>query len=391
MKKIIILISLCFLSCNLFSQKNNKQEAINDIKAMENSKSGNLIDVFGGFYQIAFKNFDVKEKSLDLNATLFSIFKSGDADILETKSRKSIVFLRNFQINGKLNLNDKLNFNGYSIGVTWAIVNKRDTEFIILTNELDSHYTELDKLTSIAIDKIIKIEIKNRPMNDSESEKLIDDLEKVATSIRNNETVDSNLQRYYNDLESELDREINNSDYFTKLKSENKITFTNTKTLVTNLQESKNNFLKYLEKKPFLSISPNAITDKDGKLNQASAEMIFLTGSKFGEFDVRAKYNYLDTISPSNPRSNINAKIGYNFKILKNKSENKSLFEIKAYGEYNKILKNVLPNENEETILANADFRFRLTDDLWLPITVKYDTKTANFLGFLNVTYSFGI
>ncbi len=106
--------------------------------------------------------------------------------------------------------------------------------------------------------------------------------------------------------------------------------------------------------------------------------------------DLRAKFAYADTTALNMPRTAFNAKAGWNFKILKNKADNKSVFELKFYGEYNKIFRNALPDEEENNILADADIRLRITDELWLPFTIKYDTKNSNFLGFLNVTYNFG-
>jgi len=394
MKKIILYLLLFSFSSNLSSQ--TKKQALKTLNQIENSKSGNLIDVFAGFYQFAFKSIDVNEKSLDLNSTLFSLVKNYDEDILNTKNRSSIVFLRNFQINAKLNLDDKLNFNGYSVGFTYALLNKRDKGFIDLDENLKEQINELDLLMVNATTKIITAEMdsyrtkNNKEMSSSEMNKLSDDISEVSTSIRNGENVENpKLQQYYDDVKKELNKEIINNNYFQNLKNKNNNNLVNIDSVNTHLQDLKDDYIKDLEKKPFLSISPSAITDKDGKLNQASAEMVFLVGNRFGEFDVRAKYNYLDTISPSMPRSIFNGKIGYNFKVLTKGV--KSFFEIKAYGEYNKIFKNVLTNEKEETILANADFRIRLTDDVWIPITVKYDTETSNFLGFLNVTYSFGI
>ena len=69
--------------------------------------------------------------------------------------------------------------------------------------------------------------------------------------------------------------------------------------------------------------------------------------------------------------------------------QNQSYFEVKVYGEYNAIFNNLIADEKKNNFLANSDIRIRLTDDLWIPITIKYDTDKSNFLGFLNVTYNF--
>lgn len=398
MKNTITLLLLLSLSSTIFSQnQEEKKETIaNNLKQIENAKSGNLIDVFGSLYQFAFKNLSLDEKSLDLNSTLFSLVKNYDADILTTKSRKSIVFLRNFQINTKVNLDDEFNFNGYSGGFTYAILNKRDKGFIDIENTaFAKHYTELSRLingviVNLTIKEMSDFHTKNgRNMDLYEQKSLSYDITKVATAIRNGKTVDANLQKIYDDYITELDTQIGNSPYFQVLRDKAGSPMTTTTLVNTFLQDSKKDFLKDLEKKPFLSISSSGITDRDGKLNKAAAELIFLVGGHSGELDIRGKYNYADTLDVTgSQRSIFNGKIGYNLKVIKGK-EDKSYFEIKAYAEYNKILKNVQPNEKEETFLANADFRIRLTNDLWIPITIKYDTENSNFFGFLNVTYNF--
>ena len=398
MKNIILSLLVFSYSLSAFSQTiEEKKEVVNNtLELIENAKSGNLVDAFGGFYQMAFKSITVNEKSLDLNSTLFSLVKNYDADILMTKSRKSIVFLRNFQVNAKLNLDKKMNFNGYSGGFTYAILNERDKGFIdIEKTAFASYTTELNRLTNNVVLRVVTKEMdsfkttNNRDMDVYELKKLSYDITTVGTAIRNGKTVSPSLQKFYDDYIAELDIEISNSVYFQILRDSKGNPLMKFDEVNNYLKDSKSAFLKGLEKKPFLSISSDGITDKDGKLNQASAGLVFLVGNQSGELDVRAKYNYADTLEISKPRSIINGKIGYNFKLIKGKDE-KSYFEIKTYAEYNKILNNILPDEAEETILANADFRLRLTDDLWIPLTIKYDTKTSNFLGFLNITYNFG-
>jgi hypothetical protein len=117
-----------------------------------------------------------------------------------------------------------------------------------------------------------------------------------------------------------------------------------------------------------------------------------LQGNKNGnkEIDLRAKLTYQDTISTNSlPRVDFKTTAGINFKISKSK-DNISFFEVKAALEYNAILKNALENEKKDNFFANTEIRIRLTNDLWLPLIIKYDLENANFLGFLNLSYNFG-
>lgn len=399
MRKIFIIILVGFSSISMFAQTRDekKENTTNTLKQIENAKSGNLLDAFGSFYQFAFKNMDVNNKSLDLNSTLFSLVKNYDADILNTKSRKSIEFLRNFQINAKVNLDKKLSFDGYSAGFTYAILNKRDKGFIDIEHtsfaaDINEYNREIGQaVTDVTVKELTDFHTTNgRNMDLSEKQKLSYDITKVATALRNNKTVDEDLKKIYTDYKAILDTRIAASDYFKPKRDKNGQPIAKSDDLTKFIGDAKKDFLKELEKKPFLSIASSGITDREGQLNKASAELIFLIGGHNGELDIRAKFNYADTLDiPDSQRSIFNGKIGYNLKVIKGK-EDKSYFEIKAYGEYNKILKNVLADEEEEQITANADFRIRLSDDLWIPLTIKYDPENSNFLGFLNVTYNFG-
>lgn len=387
MKKYSALVLALCLSFSLFAQSEGEQF----LKKVEDSKSGNLVDAFGSFYQMAFKSITVDKKSLELNSTLFSLIKNYDENILMTKSRKSIVFLRNFQVNAKVNLDDKLNFNGYSGGITYAFLNKRDKGFIDIDNSTFSlHDTQLNGLITAEIGSIVIAEnaaflaAHGRAMNSAESQALADELTIVATAIKNGKTVERHLLPRYNAFKTALDARIAASPYFNALAG-----IANTDQTITLLTDLKADFIKELEKKPFWSFSAEGITDKDGKLNQAAVGTVFLVGNDFGELDIRAKYEYADTLNPSMPRHSFNGKLGYNFKLVT--KNDKSYFELKLYSEYVKILKNELPDEEKETFLANADLRVRLTDNLWIPFSIKYDTENANFMGFLNVTYNFGI
>ena len=46
-------------------------------------------------------------------------------------------------------------------------------------------------------------------------------------------------------------------------------------------------------------------------------------------------------------------------------------------------------HEKKDVFTANADIRIRIIENLWIPLTVKYDLNKKNFLGFLNVALNF--
>lgn len=384
-----IMIIICLLPFSLLSQKKLLDVPITEI---ENKKSANLKDVFSSFYQLAFKNLTEKENAVEFNSTLFAAVKSYDSDIVKTRSRAGITFLRNFQFNGKINLNDKYKLNGYSGGFTYAAWNKRDKTFIDITGlPIAIMGDSLARLTIKVSPKMIDIleESKGRELTSNEKKALNRAVTSITSALLKNQKVSPELEELYAFYEEELDKEVKSSEYFKALKKINPRIVLSTNGVVDFIKTNMNDYFKNLENKPLLTFSVDGTSNTGGKINRGSLGTVFLVGGKIGELDARIKFSYIDTLAISAPRSVLNSKLGFNLKIIKGKDD-ESFFEIKTYFEYNKLFNNLLPDEIEENTFMNTDFRFRLTKDFWIPLTIKYDTKKANFLGFLNVTYNFG-
>jgi|GEM_PF-6995661 len=362
-----VLAVLLLASTGLFAQDFDK------IPEVEQKRSGNLNDVLSGFYQLALKNLSNEENAVEFNSTLFAFYKKYDEARLHAKSRESITFLRNFQLNVKMNLTEKYKYNGISGGIKYAILNKRDKEFIDVT------HTEVDSLQ----EEFSTLMMKTNGIVDDPGNVINNVTEAVwAGTIPADEKAKKLYYEYTKILDSLI---VVPGGYFVK-KGKSFKKSSDVTNAIAKLTEA---HYKKIANAPLWTVSADGVADSDGKVNRGNAEMIFLWGGKFVELDVRGKYTYADTLAVSKPRDEFNGKLGCNFKLATNK-QNKSYFEVKLYGEYNKIYRNALPTEDDETIMANADIRLRITDSIWLPVTIKYDTENANLLGFLNLTYSFG-
>lgn len=375
MKKIII---YCFLLTSFFcfSQSNSNDSEL--VKKNESSKSGNYKDLFSSFFQLASENFDSKTKSLKINSTLFAIKSKANPDLLKDVNIKQAGFSRNFQFNVKLDLDNNYKYKGFTGGFTWAIINGRDKSLAVLTDTKYGELHEKFKKMLISIRKELVIEMVN--LSDSDREEKTKDLDKEIENIRAaNEPTNINI---YNKIISKY----NKKNAFLEGYSDKDI-----KGFVTHLIKLKTLEYERIDAKPLWTISADGTANTDGKFNKASFGTIFLVGNQkaWNEIDLRAKLTYTDTLKLDHlPRTGFNAKAGLNFKLLKD-SKNQSYFEVKVYGEYNAIFNNLIADEKKNNFLANSDIRIRLTDDLWIPITIKYDTDKSNFLGFLNVTYNF--
>ena len=379
MKKIIQLCIILYSSF-IVSQVNNVNST--DFIKTENSKSGNYKDIFNSFFQLASENYNINEKSIKINSTLFGIKSKMDPELLLDKNIQKESFSRNFQFNVKLDLNDDYKYQGFTGGFTYAIVNGRDKQLAILTN---TKYGDLHQKYAKILDAIfieMKKDVNTENISDDEKTTKKDLIESELENIKNNkEPIDATI---YNVIITKFNQksvtlnDVNNKDL---------------KSFTKHLKNLKNKEYEKIDAKPLWTIAADGSSNIDSKFNKASLSSIFLMGNSKAtkEIDIRAKFIYADTLEVTHlPRALFNAKAGVNFKLAKNNNL-QSFFEIKAYLEYNHLFHNLVLDEKKNDLFVNADFRIRLMDDLWIPLTVRYDaTNKGNFYGFLNVSYNFG-
>ncbi|WP_417940192.1 hypothetical protein [Flavobacterium sp. RS13.1] len=364
---------ICFLTLLGSDIVLAQNDTIQKLREMtEKSKSGNYKDILSSIFQLGTTNLTSDNKSIEFNATLFGIKSIFNSHILEDKYFKRERFSRNLQFNAKLNLDEQFKYNGVSGGITYALINKRDKDVADFTNtvlEFDWSFLA-DELS--AIQSKFAEEITNSAVDISVEINSLD----VATKIL---------------INKEFDKIDKSNIYFEKIitEFEKRNKSIKLKNYVENLHLLKDNLYSEIEKKPLWTVSLLGTTNDKGDNKKVSFGSIFLKGFKHFELDIQSKLIYSDTlINNSLKRIESKSSAGVNYKMFKRNEQ--SVFEIKLYMEYNSILKNQLADEKKNTFLASSDFRLRVTDDLWIPLTIKYDIEKSNFLGFLNITYNFG-
>jgi len=143
--------------------------------------------------------------------------------------------------------------------------------------------------------------------------------------------------------------------------------------------------------KPLLTFSLTGAVNNQSRFDSAQFGIIYLQGltkkGKHLELDIRASLGTKDTlINNGHYRTIFNSSAGLNYTLITNDKSKSSVLEIKPYFEYDKIFNGLLPGENADKFLANVDLRLRISQNLWIPFTIKYDLKSSSFLGFLNVS-----
>ena len=377
MKKhtIIIVCLLTYIS--------NAQVKLAEIN--ENSKSGNYKDILTSFYQLAVKDFSGEEKSIGFNSTLFALKSKADPNLLKDVNYIEATFSRNFQFNFKVDLNKDFKYTGFTGGISYAPINNRDRTLANFRGTpLEAKFNDLSGFLGTA-----QAAIGNQITLDatiSDKKKALELLQDAVDEILDYKSdLPSSKNPYVNKILGAINPQIVAKGYVEAI--------TNSSELMTHLNELSEAYYKELQSKGLLTITTDGTCNESGKFNKASFGITYLKGNKeaSNEIDLRAKLVYADTLVIDHlPRTALNTKVGWNFKFG-NDYKKQSYLEIKAVAEYNKIFNNLLPDEEKEIFTANAEIRLRIMEDFWIPFVVKYDIENSNFLGFLNVTYNFGI
>ncbi|MDI1256414.1 MAG: hypothetical protein PSV16_09945 [Flavobacterium sp.] len=371
MKTCIFIILTLLLSINV-----NAQESLMTMD--NNSKSGNFKDVLTNFYQLTTKDFAGDEKSIGLNTTLFALLSNAKPELLNDINYASATFSRNFQLNTKVDFDKTYSYTGFTAGISYSINNRDATLANFNNTELAIRHALFAGYIAAAAGPI-GAAIGGNAIEQQKLDEAVEDLLDSKTNSTN---------PYVRQLLNAINPLVNADNLLDKSGA----IITTGDALVLNLYDLKDDYYNTLAAKGLLTFSADGTSNTDGKFNKATFSIIYLKGNSQGnnEIDLRTKLVYADTLtSVKIPRIGFNATAGINFKIAKG-SDKKSFFEIKTAFEYNSVLRNAIPDEDKNKILANAEIRFRILNDIWIPLTIKYDLDNANFLGFLNVTYNFG-
>lgn len=371
---LIINAQVSKLSVNKNATGDSSTQAKDVIRTADNLKSGNWNDVLTNFFQLGFRDLTGDHRSFNFKSTLFALKLKTDSSLLVDTNYVRHTFDRNFQFNFGLNLDQNYKFNGFSTGATWAIINKRDSTLIsFIGKPEDKWFDEASKdLASQfnAFDAFLR--------NDTDGLSDADKKLEASTKMAFNEMAKTN--KYDIKLLPERARS-----FFSKATADN----------YNKVIESYNKALEETRTKPLLTFGFNGIFKNQSHFfDSARAELIYLQGLKKEgkniEVDIRTHFEAKDTtINNKRYRTKFGVSGGFNFTLIANK-ENKqqSILEFKSYIEYNSITGELLPGENRSTFLANADLRLRIFDGFWIPVTIKYDLRKSNFLGFLNVAFN---
>jgi hypothetical protein len=361
---------------------------VKKILTADSLASGNLKDLLTSFFQLSFNNLTNRSRELNFNSNPYAvILRTNPSAAIDTNYRKYRV-LRKINFGFGLKLDTAYRFNGFSSGIKYAIINRRDstTSRLLFRNlGTDSLSLEINALQDSLTDYIEATYDNNPPL------KLL--YQRQTNLLLSDSTVlfkqlDTSFQKIVKKVTAEkgfpiLSR-LFSSNPKVNLRKESQVTFSDLK--------------KELQQKLLWTISVSDTTYRDQFL---FSNLVFRTEilkgmgkSKPGanwEFSIPATLNIVDdTLRPGRDlkRAVFSFEPGLNL-VIRDRGNEHSFFELKFSGEYRHNFHRLYQNEKRDKLYFNGTFRVKVFADIWIPLEFKYDPLSGNVLGFISAKLNF--
>ncbi len=374
----LFLLLFC-LTANVRAQK-----SLNPLLTADSLASGNYKDVLTSFFQVGLNNLTDTNKHINFSSNLFAyMLKSNPSLNIDTNYVK-YKFARNTNLDLNVKLNNKNQFNGFSLGFRYAILNGRDytisKEFISLA--LSNNYDLYILHDSLAAKRSAIRDHEVRKKFKEQTEKLFNDsaftFDKLDPDIRKiviNTAEQGNLKYFLN---------LVNHNPSVCLKNNAKDRY----------EEVKNSF----QNKPLWTIGVNMSSYSDRfQLNTLNVSTEFLKGiinpNALSNLELNIKGNLGLGDDSTETARNLKRGIiswdaGINW-VMKGWGGNQTFLEFKLSANQSRIFSGLYKGEEGNLFTVNGTLRFRISNNIWIPIQLKYDPKTGNVFGFLNITTNF--
>lgn len=382
MKQKVVVFNIVFLLF-VIQNKSSAQKANLVVPLTADSlASGNYKDIFKSFFQIAFNRITGTTKEIQFTSNPFAVMAKRNPDLLVDTNYYKYRPLRNLNFSFAGKLDSAYRFNGFSSGVKYAIINKRDETvsraFITSAAHSDD---EFNKLT----DSLAAFE-STLPVSEQTSfTNQIDSLFRGTLTYdklnKNNQEVVLNyaksIRAVYILKLLEVDPKLN----FHKA---SKQTYDSLRTLFHNklLWTAEISDTTYKDQFLFSNIVIGTQVLK-GILNPKGAINL--------QLDIKCYANLLDDSVSSGrdlKRALLYFEPGINL-VFKSRNTQQSWAELKVSGIYNHNLAYLYKNEKRDNLIFSGTLRIRIMNDIWIPLEIKYDPKSGNVFGFLNVRANF--
>jgi hypothetical protein len=369
-----------------FAQDDGSKVTTPPIFTADSLASGNAKDVLTSFFQLAFDQLTGKDKQLNFNSNPFALMLKSNPSLNVDTNYGKYRALRKFNFGVGLNLDSAYHFNGFSSGFKYALVNKRDTAASSLLHRAmddDPLAHQRDSLHTL----LTAFELTLAP----------DQRAKFHTALRQLLTKDI----AFNQLDADLQAKVNQLVTADPKEFELIAQMIDQRPTSSFVREGKRVFdsLKNVVKQGLLwTVGVSDTTYKDQFFFSnivVGTEIVkgigaYHPGSNV-EFDVKGALHLLDdslAMGRDLKRSFLTFEPGFNW-VIRNKQNDQSWLEFQLSGAYSHNFTTLYASEKRDSLTFNGTLRIRVYNDIWIPLSIKYDPRSGNFLGFINVRFNF--
>lgn len=380
---LLLMAIFCVIGSAGYAQK---KKAI-PVFTADSLASGNYKDVLTSFFQLAFNNLTGDNRELRFSSNPYALMMRANPDLAVDTSYLKYNHLRNLNFNIALKLDSNFGFNGFSSGINYAIINRRDytvyTEFLDIVEKSNQSYHLLSEEFALRIGFV-------RSTNPTLAKKMQDQWT-LLTKADGKFTFDK--------LDTDVKKELRIVAVENKLLDIVNIIDGNQKVSIYSKTQEEYKKAKELFKNRFLwtaGISDTTYSNQFMFSNVAISTQLLKGFSKPNasqglEFDIKGSWNFIDDTLRAGKdlkRNLLRVEGGVNY-IIRSKKTDYSYLELKAAAEYRRVNKAVYVNEEKTLFTLNGTVRVRVFDDIWIPLEFKYDPKNGNVFGFLSVKANF--
>ena len=385
--KFLFVMYVAFTGNVCIAQKTTADQ-VKTVLTADSLKSGNAKDILTSFFQLAFNNLTGKNKELNFNSNPFAIMLKSDPNLALDYNYYKYRALRKTNFNFGIKLDSSYKFNGFSSGIKYALIDKRDSS----TSRWLFENLRNDSL-GIETDKIQHELIHNYAM------KIADKNKRKEFVLHVNEFFNSEIP--FNKLDKPVQDAVTaivdgDKDSYPLIwnmvnKNNSHNIFSEQRKVYTKLRNRIKNDLLWT-----VSVSDTTYKDQFFFSNiLLKTELLqgidkYKPGSNW-EFNIQAAINLIDdTLSKGRDlkRMILNFEPGINW-VVRNKNNEQSFLEFKFSGSYNHNFATLYAKEKRDSLTFNGTLRVRIINDIWIPLEIKYDPKSGNVFGFLNVRANF--
>jgi hypothetical protein len=361
-------------------------------------KTANSKDILTTFFQAGIDNLFGNDHTFRFNSSFYgidSVFRKRGTSIPYQKERA----LRQISFNIGITGDENYNIDKIDGGFTFTIINMTDIKLKKIAQEDFKTLTDMQDLILGLKNSILSYIATKHPEVFGNK-----DLNKSIINTWN----DAARTHDFSELHLYIKEALSDPAFLQIIKNDtsvNKTKADSCKTLIKNILNGEDPFHKaYVNiaekyaRKPLWTFSPTAVYDFNNNQGEYTFASIFTVGIgknpkiKPWELEIKSQFivgNDTSVKEVNYENKNFTISLGVN-KVLIQNQDRESKMEFKLFTQYDYQFGNVPEGMDAGIFTLDATLQINVFKGLWLPLTLQYDPKNANFLGYFAVTANLG-